>query len=276
MKKHISILLILTILTMSGIAVAEINMPPNMPTKEDVRRMADIIKNVDYDKIKNIQSEDSVRITEDLITGIGRADYVHYAKFNATTKSKMPAVMSTPSYCYGKFGKWSSLPVNYVINPINSKGLSSSTITSSIFSSAETWDNVVSKNLFNNNYGTNNNLHSGTYDGTNLIEFAPYSDARVIAVTSIWYNRWTKQIYEFDMRFNEAFAWGDATTNTNPYLIDIKDIGVHELGHSVGLNDLYSSSCSQATMYGYASYRETKKRTLETGDINGIRQIYGK
>jgi hypothetical protein len=28
-------------------------------------------------------------------------------------------------------------------------------------------------------------------------------------------------------------------------------------------------------MYGYANYGETKKRTLESGDITGVKLLYG-
>ncbi len=57
--------------------------------------------------------------------------------------------------------------------------------------------------------------------------------------------------------------------------MDFENIATHELGHSVGMGDLYTAECNQQTMYGYASNGETNKRTLESGDINGIRALYG-
>ena len=39
--------------------------------------------------------------------------------------------------------------------------------------------------------------------------------------------------------------------------------------------DLYQSKLSAVTMYGYASEGQTTKRTLESGDIAGIKAIYG-
>lgn len=53
-----------------------------------------------------------------------------------------------------------------------------------------------------------------------------------------------------------------------------ESIATHELGHSVGLDDLYDGSCSEQTMYGYATEGETKKRTLEAGDIAGVQELY--
>jgi hypothetical protein len=59
-------------------------------------------------------------------------------------------------------------------------------------------------------------------------------------------------------------------------VMDFLNIATHELGHGFGLGDLYQSKWSTQTMYGYADYGETMKRTLESGDIAGIQAIYGR
>ena len=56
--------------------------------------------------------------------------------------------------------------------------------------------------------------------------------------------------------------------------MDLDSIVTHELGHSVGLGDLYTAECAEQTMYGYATEGETKKRDLEAGDIVGIQKLY--
>jgi len=56
--------------------------------------------------------------------------------------------------------------------------------------------------------------------------------------------------------------------------MDFENIATHELGHSVGLGDLYQSACAEQTMYGYAGFGETKKQTLEAGDIAGAVKLY--
>jgi hypothetical protein len=43
---------------------------------------------------------------------------------------------------------------------------------------------------------------------------------------------------------------------------------------TAGMNDLYSNECLEQTMFGYAVYGETKKRTLESGDVTGIGKLY--
>jgi len=56
--------------------------------------------------------------------------------------------------------------------------------------------------------------------------------------------------------------------------MDLLNIAIHELGHSLGLSDFYNSECSLETMYGYASNGETNKRTLAVGDVVGISGLY--
>ena len=175
--------------------------------------------------------------------------------------------------CYKLMGvKWASLPVSYVINPSNS-GLSEKFVSSAISASAETWDVATSKELFNNVFAIDPSAKYGVADGKNAITFGLYSDnSKVIAVTSVWYSRFGKQIVEFDMLFNTYYHWGDATANSA--LMDLQNIATHELGHSVGLSDLYNK-CNLVTMYGYSTEGETIKRDLEIGDITGLRSMYG-
>ena len=47
------------------------------------------------------------------------------------------------------------------------------------------------------------------------------------------------------------------------------------LGHSLSLADLYGAADSEKTMYGYSATGETKQRTLDQDDINGIIYLYG-
>ena len=198
---------------------------------------------------------------------IERMDFIHKVK----TNDAKPLKVST---CYKLLGvKWGSTPVSYVINPTNPQGLTTGFITSAISASAETWDASTSRELFNNNYTISASAQYGILDGKNAIAFGDYPSNSAIAVTSIWFNRRTKQITEFDQIYNTRFAWGNATAN--PSVMDLQNIATHELGHGAGLDDLYTSACTAVTMYGYSGYGETDKRTLETADITGLRNMYG-
>ncbi len=197
-----------------------------------------------------------------------RIDFIHYAKPENPGK---PGKEKTET-CYKLMGvKWKSLPVSYVINPSNTEGLNESFVTSAISASAETWDASTSSELFDDVYTVDYTATYGVQNFVNAIDFGNYPDDRVIAVTSVWYTPRGRQIVEFDIRFNIRFGWEDA----NPEKMDLQNIATHELGHAVGLDDVYNTVCSSVTMYGYSSYGETQKRTLEQPDITGLEKMYG-
>ena len=240
MKKiFLGVLISLTVLSLSGIAVAV----------QD--------QNTNAQKGKN--------------EGLEKIEFIHYKKdFTKPENGRTPKVPS----CYKLMKvKWNNLPVNYVINPTNSQSLGETFITSAVNVSAETWDAATSQELMNDNYTIDNNVAYGVQDFKNAIVFGNYSTSGVIAVTSIWRNPATKSIVEFDIMFDTDWAWGDAILN--PTAMDLQDIATHELGHGIGLDDIYNSDCSAATMYGYSDYGEISKRTLEQPDIKGLQVLYG-
>lgn len=200
--------------------------------------------------------------------GLERVDFIHYAK--PASPGKAPKTES----CYKLMGvKWSQLPVNYVINPTNPDGLSESFVTGAVSASTETWDAVTSKELMNNIYSIDYSVQYGIQNYQNAIVFDDYPNDNVIAITSVWYTPRGRQIVEFDILFNTRFDWGDG--GINPAVMDLQNIATHELGHAVGLNDIYSTTCAEVTMYGYSTEGETGKKTLESADITGLRKMYG-
>jgi hypothetical protein len=199
--------------------------------------------------------------------GLERVDFIHYVKPPGGSKP------SSGDVCYKLLGvKWPQLPVSYTINPTNTEGLTPRSITTAISDSAETWDTATSRELFAPFSSDPSVAYSTTSDGFNTISFGPIGNNNIIAVTSIWYTRVGKKIVEFDILFNDYFAWG--TTGSSDEM-DLRNIATHELGHAVGMNDIYTKTCSDVTMYGYSSEGEIAKRTLETPDITGLQAMYG-
>jgi len=240
--------LFIGILVLTGMVAASMIIPANENAKENAQA-----------------PKNSPMIEEDW--DLERVDFIHYVKPAALGVGK-------PETCYKLLGvKWTTLPVNYIINPSNPQGLSESFVTSTISTSAETWDAVTSKELFNDLYSINYTAQYGVQNFQNAIVFGDYPDSGVIGVTSVWYTRIGKRIVEFDMLLNTDFLWGDATIDASK--MDLQGIAVHELGHSVGLGDIYSTSCSTVTMFGYSTEGETSKRSLEQPDMTGLRKMYG-
>ncbi|OGH12261.1 MAG: hypothetical protein A2857_00650 [Candidatus Levybacteria bacterium RIFCSPHIGHO2_01_FULL_36_15] len=115
------------------------------------------------------------------------------------------------------------------------------------------------------------------FDRNNIIAWGRTSGS-ALAVTYTWYYPSTGLVAEVDTIMNKKYQWSwtaysaDACVNSNTY--DAQDILTHELGHWIGLNDEYTSSYVNSTMYGYGSKGEIKKDTLTTGDSAGVSAIY--
>ena len=111
---------------------------------------------------------------------------------------------------------------------------------------------------------------------TRLVYFGDVEDSNAIAITIVWGvfrgAPSSRELVEWDQIYDDVdFDW---SMSGEAGKMDFENIATHELGHSMGLGDLYTSDCSDQTMYGYASEGETNKRTLESGDITGIQELY--
>lgn len=83
---------------------------------------------------------------------------------------------------------------------------------------------------------------------------------------------------KFEIVFNSDKSWNTASAYCPSALYDVQDVAAHEFGHTVKLdhpkvNGVYVYP--DATMYYSIALGETKKRTLWSDDINGIRSVYG-
>jgi len=54
----------------------------------------------------------------------------------------------------------------------------------------------------------------------------------------------------------------------------VRNVATHEFGHWLKLLDLDGIFDTQKTMYYQTNLGETKKRSLESDDISGIKAIY--
>lgn len=179
--------------------------------------------------------------------------------------------------------KWKNTE-QYLVNPSTS-GLTDAYVLTTIDTGIEAWDGQVSFDVFGTSSIDNNaQVLLTNVDNKNVVIFGTVTDnsgkilTNVIAVTYTW-AYWnapvpSRQILEWDMIFNKGvFNFGDASVN--PSLMDLGGIGTHELGHAAGMGHTSSSSiCQDQTMYPTASFGEIKKRTLEFGDITGIKKLY--
>lgn len=115
------------------------------------------------------------------------------------------------------------------------------------------------------------------YDGKNIIAWGR-APGTALAITYTWYYTSNNQVAEVDTIMNQKFPWSWVAYSddvcVNPDTYDAQDILTHELGHWVGLDDMYTADHQNATMYGYGAKGEIKKDTLTNGDIAGTAAIH--
>ena len=169
---------------------------------------------------------------------------------------------------------WSSadLPVPYYINEAGTPDVAGTTSEfDAVRTTFQTWEDDAGSFMDYTFMGTT--TRSGDQlDGYNVVSWGAIDGPDgTLAVTATRYNPATLEMTEFDIVFDEAETWS-ATGEVGKF--DIQDVGTHEAGHSLSLLDLYDGVNSEETMYGFCTPGETKKRTLDAGDIEGIRYIY--
>ena len=169
--------------------------------------------------------------------------------------------------------KWKTVE-NWEVFP--GAGLSGTFLLGNLTSDIATWETAAANSniLGTGSLGVGPIIDPYTLDDENQVSFGDL-DNGTIAITVVWgiwggptFNR---QIVAWDQIYNTDYPW---SASGEAGKMDFWNIAIHELGHSMGLSDIYTASCSEVTMYGYGAYGETKKQTLEPADITGINLLY--
>jgi len=187
------------------------------------------------------------------------------------------------SSCYSflsRGAKWKVVEP-YIVDATNNGGLNEGYVSTNMASDIAKWEAAAEADILGDEVvDVVDGADTDSTDGKNEVMFGDISEPGVIGVAIVWGifggpPPW-RELVEWDMIFDDAdFDWSeDCLADNCSKQMDFENIATHELGHSVGMGDLYDSVCSEETMYGYASYGETKKRDLNAGDINGVNKLY--
>lgn len=183
------------------------------------------------------------------------------------------------STCYAflaKGAKWKTVEP-WVVNPTNTKGLTQDFVYNNLTADIQKWEDASSFNILGNGSSTSDVLVADTSspDNKNEVYFADVGSSGAIAVTIVWGifsgPPMGRELVEWDQVYDDFdFSW---SSSGEAGKMDFENIATHELGHSVGMGHP-SDSCTEETMYRFASFGETKKRDLNAGDIAGINSLY--
>src|SRR3989344_2976439 len=119
--------------------------------------------------------------------------------------------------------------------------------------------------------GADTSVKRQALDFQNVIAWGK-TPGNTLGVTYTRYYTATHEVADVDTIMNSRVKWSWNQCTTDSY--DAQAILTHELGHWMGLDDEYTASYVDNTMFGYGDRAETKKDTLEAGDVAGVQVIY--
>ncbi|OPY51621.1 MAG: Matrixin [Methanosaeta sp. PtaU1.Bin060] len=163
---------------------------------------------------------------------------------------------------------------------LRNENLDPTAVDGSVTAATQTWESATSQNLFADTDPVEISTQKAAdrYDGSNVIAFKPFSGNAQIALayTRTYYSYIKVNGYysakESDISFNTLYNWQTSDEGSN---YDIQSVALHELGHTLGLADIYNDpnlfSDTRQVMNSYTGV----KRTLGNGDKTGAWILYG-
>jgi len=234
------------------------------------------------------------------ILNLGLSDANGAAK--ASTTSDIAATATGGSYSSYKLTgyRWNGQDpkVQLYLNPTGTPdGLTQESSQSAITEAANTWDDAVVSNLFAD--GTTVIVDSQKVvddpftktpkkDGYNVNGWKNFGNS-FIGLNRWWTNGAKVDGYysltESDTWYNLDYQWTtDLDTAKSTGKLDLQSVALHELGHSIGMGDIYSSTYGGSLpptdprtedLEQVMNLYNGPQRTLGNGDITGVQNLYG-
>jgi hypothetical protein len=158
----------------------------------------------------------------------------------------------------------------------NNEGLDAVATKNAIEAAANTWDNAVAQNLFaDSNLVTiteASNINTDTRDGYNTHGWKPITEG--LAFSRTYYSTAKVSGYypalESDVTYDSDYQWA-----TDGRDIDVQSVALHEMGHTIGLGDLYGKPEYAGDTDEIMHYYDAPQHTLGVGDRTGAQKLYG-
>ncbi len=157
------------------------------------------------------------------------------------------------------------------------EGLSANEVQSAISAASNTWDDATNQNLFadSNLVTLNPAVVTESNNKINTISWRPFG-SKCLGFAKTYYKMDNVGGYhtaiDSDIVFNMDYSW---RTDGSWDGVDVQSAALHEIGHTLGLGDIYGKTEFKYDTRQVMHYYTDVKRTLGNGDKSGIRKIYG-
>lgn len=158
-----------------------------------------------------------------------------------------------------------------------SEGLSSGSVQAAISGASNTWDSASNQNLFaDSNLVTLNPIVATEKNNKiNTISWRPFGST-CLGYARTYYRMDNIGGYhsaiDSDLVFNTDYNWRtDGSWNG----VDVHTAALHEIGHTLGLGDIYGKPAFKYDTRQVMHYYTDVKRTLGNGDSAGLFKLYG-
>jgi predicted Zn-dependent protease len=169
----------------------------------------------------------------------------------------------------------------------NAEGLNTNSVCAAIQTAANIWDAATYQRLFASTVIPSSSVSRDVQDGKSVHSWE-YIGPNSNGVYSpghahTWYNSNSQkdgffQITDSDVDYNTYYSW-NTNGNSGGTNYDIETIAVHELGHTLGLADLYNKDNAplyKAQVQQIMNYQYNHPLWLGNGDRQAIWTMYGR
>jgi hypothetical protein len=158
------------------------------------------------------------------------------------------------------------------------EGLGASSVQSAIAAAANTWDDATNQNLFadSNMVILDPNAVAEKYNKINTVSWRSFGASKCLAYATTFYSSSKmvggyKTALDSDLVFNTDYQWRIDRPDIG---FDVQTTALHEMGHTLGLADLYGKTQFKYDTRQVMHYYTTEKRALGNGDLTGIWNLY--
>ncbi len=162
--------------------------------------------------------------------------------------------------------------------------MNAASVQNAVSAAANTWNGASNQRLFNTAVTSTSSVNTDKRDGANVVAWKYLSEApSALAYSRTWYN-YNKvggfySAIESDISLNIRYPWSTSLPNGRPYYyndpIDVQTVLTHEMGHTIGLGDLYGNTPYRSDYKQIMNSYNDVQRTLGNGDKTGAWVLYG-